>query len=226
MKLKNFESLDSTQDQVRREFLEDSSLKTVAVLSKKQKKGRGSRGRKWQNGNGESFLLSLGFFWRKTWNPDLKTFQSLIAGLAVYRVLKQKKLFLKWPNDLIAHRKKVGGILVERPSGFDGKLWIVGIGINFNRSPKSIARAGALKKTLEFEALTLLIWKEIQKLNRLKTHSLLNELRRAMNGFWGCQTLGGTWSAMGLTEQGSLIVWNFKRQRFEEQHQTRRRFVL
>lgn len=228
MKLKSFEVLDSTQDQIRREFQKDSKLKVLAVLARSQIRGRGSRGRKWSDVKDESFLLSLGFYWKSSWRPELQTFQSLIAGLAVYRVLKIKNHFyLKWPNDLIYKNKKVGGILVERPGGFQGRLWIVGIGINFSKAPRQLLHAGSLVKTMDFQILASKIYKEIRWLNGRSKKFILRELQVAMKEFWGHSTEGrGTWTAIGLTDQGELLVWNNARQRIEVQRQTRRRFVL
>jgi BirA family biotin operon repressor/biotin-[acetyl-CoA-carboxylase] ligase len=72
--------------------------------------------------------------------------QRELAGLSValgvssaraLRGLGARGVRLKWPNDLMANRRKLGGILIEtRPSPAGGSIVIVGIGINCRRQPR------------------------------------------------------------------------------------------
>jgi BirA family biotin operon repressor/biotin-[acetyl-CoA-carboxylase] ligase len=47
-------------------------------------------------------------------------------------------ILIKWPNDLILHKKKLGGILCETVVGGGGIWIIVGIGINVNVEQKDL----------------------------------------------------------------------------------------
>lgn len=57
---------------------------------------------------------------------------SLTCGVAIANAIRQVtglRSFVKWPNDVLLHRKKVAGILVE----VVGESVIVGLGINVNQ---------------------------------------------------------------------------------------------
>jgi BirA family biotin operon repressor/biotin-[acetyl-CoA-carboxylase] ligase len=61
-------------------------------------------------------------------------FASLMAGYILARIICEKydlPLKIKWPNDLLVHDKKIGGILTEARNG----QLVVGIGINLVFSP-------------------------------------------------------------------------------------------
>ncbi len=65
----------------------------------------------------------------------------LVAGLALRGALQRfvsdgRALTLKWPNDVMLERRKLGGVLIE--SGLDGARvdWlVVGFGANLRRAP-------------------------------------------------------------------------------------------
>lgn len=76
---------------------------------------------------------------------------SLRAGLAVARVLDGLPavvpVMLKWPNDLMVHDRKVGGLLTEARWQGDRLQWVaIGLGLNVaNAIPAELAsRAAAL----------------------------------------------------------------------------------
>ena len=50
---------------------------------------------------------------------------------------------LKWPNDLVARERKLGGILVEAARDNEGKPFAVcGIGVNVNYAPQEVPDGG------------------------------------------------------------------------------------
>lgn len=50
---------------------------------------------------------------------------------------------LKWPNDLVARGRKLGGILVEAARDNEGKPFAVcGIGVNVNYAPQEVPDGG------------------------------------------------------------------------------------
>ncbi len=50
---------------------------------------------------------------------------------------------LKWPNDLVARGRKLGGILVEAARDNEGKPFAVcGIGVNVNYTPQEVPDGG------------------------------------------------------------------------------------
>ncbi len=99
-------------------------------LAERQTSGKGRRGKSWIAPASSSVLMSIGWELQES-NPQGL---SLISGLAVVQSLRElsvKGIKLKWPNDVIADGKKLGGILVEI-SGLD---CVIGVGINVNIPP-------------------------------------------------------------------------------------------
>ena len=99
----------------------------IIVTADKQTKGRGRSDKKWFSPKGNIYF-SFGF---KTKN--LIKGLSVKAGFKVAEILNyklEKKILLKWPNDLIYLNKKIGGILVETSSYQDAYQVVIGVGIN------------------------------------------------------------------------------------------------
>jgi BirA family biotin operon repressor/biotin-[acetyl-CoA-carboxylase] ligase len=114
-------SVTSTQDVAR--ALPIGSV----VVAEHQTAGRGRLDRRWETPPGTALLVS--FVLRP--NPLL----SLAAGVAAAEACGHE-VRLKWPNDLLLHGGKVGGILVEATAN----KAICGIGINLSWAPRGAAR--------------------------------------------------------------------------------------
>ncbi len=128
-----FPATDSTNQRALELALAGSPQGTV-VVADRQLKGRGRSGRRWFSPGGGSLLLSIIF------RPDLEPAElfrlSMTASLAVVRAIRVGtglRSVIKWPNDIMINRLKVGGILVEfAPRRGRAPVAIVGIGINVN----------------------------------------------------------------------------------------------
>jgi BirA family biotin operon repressor/biotin-[acetyl-CoA-carboxylase] ligase len=111
-----------------------------AVLADHQTAGKGRRGRSWQSPPGSNIYLSLG--WNFDSVPADLSCLPLAMGVAVVRGLERKgvpELGLKWPNDIQAGGKKLGGILVEsKPRAHGGVSVVAGVGINVRMSAESV----------------------------------------------------------------------------------------
>lgn len=99
-----------------------------SVLSDHQLSGRGQFKRQWVSRPGNLYVS-----FRFPEKNSLTSAAPLITALAIHRVLQQLNIHseYKWPNDILVHGKKMGGILVEERSG----TVIVGIGLNLVQSP-------------------------------------------------------------------------------------------
>jgi BirA family biotin operon repressor/biotin-[acetyl-CoA-carboxylase] ligase len=99
-----------------------------AVLSDYQLNGRGQFKRQWVSQSGNLYVS-----FRFPEKNNLTSAAPLITALAINRALQQLNIHseYKWPNDILVHGKKMGGILVEERSG----AMIVGIGLNLVQSP-------------------------------------------------------------------------------------------
>ena len=97
-----------------------------------QTAGRGRRTRRWWAPPGGAICLSLS--WCFSVLPTNVGALSLAVGVCALRALKRigaLPVGLKWPNDLVAHGCKLGGILTELRAEADGPaLLVIGIGLN------------------------------------------------------------------------------------------------
>ncbi len=103
-----------------------------AVITAQQTQGRGRFGRAFRSGQGGLWLSAVvpaeGNL--STWNGF-----SLAVGLHLLPMLEKLGVpgaRLRWPNDLMAGSKKIGGLLIEQ--GVHGTL-TVGLGINLQNRP-------------------------------------------------------------------------------------------
>lgn len=102
--------------------------------------GRGRRGRRWTAPPGGT--LSLSAAWRFSAAPTALSALSLAVGVAAARALAASAgvtIGLKWPNDLVFDRRKLGGVLVEARTDGNGTSVVAGIGINVRVSPERLA---------------------------------------------------------------------------------------
>ena len=99
-------------------------------LAEHQTGGVGRQGRPWHAAaDGASLALSLARRFARPM-PALAGL-SLVVGIAVAEALALDSVRLKWPNDLLADGRKLGGILVDlRRLGADESEAVIGIGLN------------------------------------------------------------------------------------------------
>ncbi|MFZ1539339.1 MAG: bifunctional biotin--[acetyl-CoA-carboxylase] ligase/biotin operon repressor BirA [Chromatiaceae bacterium] len=101
-------------------------------LAERQTAGRGRRGRAWVSPFGTNLYLSL--LWRYPGGPGELGGLGLAAGAALAQVLEEAGVVdigLKWPNDLLWRRRKLGGLLLEVTAEAQGpSLVVVGLGLN------------------------------------------------------------------------------------------------
>lgn len=169
-----FSRLGSTNDEARK-LLEQGAIGHGSVVRAGfQEKGRGQMGQSWQGNEGENIYLSLVL---EMALPASKQFLlNMAVSLACLESI-QKYLpgaLIKWPNDLIHNRRKLGGILIE--NNLTGNMLvssIVGIGINVNQKDfGTLTSAGSLCLAGGKELDTDLFYDELcanleKQLNRL-----------------------------------------------------------
>lgn len=116
----------------------------TGLAARAQTAGRGRRGHKWDSTAG-NLLLSIVL--RSHVDPAKYSGLAAVSGLAVLEALEAQGLAneigLKWPNDLVARGRKLGGILVEAARDNEGKPFAVcGIGVNVNYVPSEVPDGG------------------------------------------------------------------------------------
>ena len=135
-KLIKFDSVKSTNDEAIK-IIKKNKFNSCIITSKKQTKGRGTRGKKWISKKGNIFI-SLFF------EVDLKKTKPEKFAILNPRIIKnilskysKYRITIKWPNDLLVKKRKLCGILQEVIEHNNKKFLIIGIGINTNISPKN-----------------------------------------------------------------------------------------
>ena len=129
MKIIHYEKIDSTQKEVWRK-IENGIIISADI----QTEGIGTHGRTWYTTQKGNIAFSIGL------EPNLpvQQFQNLTIEIAetileVFEKLYQIKLQIKYPNDIMINKQKVGGILTEtKLQGEIVKYLVIGLGINTN----------------------------------------------------------------------------------------------
>ena len=138
-----FKELDSTNSHLLGAPAPAPGNLTVA-LAEFQNAGRGRRGRTWNMPSGSGIALSAGWSFGHT--PDGLPALSLAAGVATRQVIEALTgcaPMLKWPNDLVWNRRKLGGILVETAPRNTGACHVVvGIGLNISMDSETLGNVG------------------------------------------------------------------------------------
>ncbi|MDE2484317.1 MAG: biotin--[acetyl-CoA-carboxylase] ligase, partial [candidate division NC10 bacterium] len=106
------------------------------IIAERQRRGRGRMGRRWESPMGLGLYLSV--ILKPAIPPQsapVLTLMGAVAGAEAIERTTGLTTALKWPNDLILHGRKVGGILGEMAVEGSRLLYVVlGIGINVNQA--------------------------------------------------------------------------------------------
>ncbi len=123
------------------------------VVTEKQTKGRGRRGRSWFSSEGEGIYATL--ILRPAMSPGGVPRITLMTAVAVAEALLSLfplDIKIKWPNDIIVKGRKLAGILTEISTEMDAVNYIVvGLGLNVN-TPLS-----SFPEELKYKATSILI---------------------------------------------------------------------
>ncbi len=104
------------------------------MLADSQGKGKGRLGRFWISPSGVNIYMSI--ITRPEADPEDATLLTIMAAVGCTIALRRVtdlNVSIKWPNDLMASDKKLGGILTEMKTCPGRVIFaIIGIGINVN----------------------------------------------------------------------------------------------
>ena len=153
----------------------------TVIHAEMQQAGRGRQGRRWVSPRGTGLYMSVLF--RPDLEPAAAATLPLMIGCAVAEAVQpylgEKRVMLKWPNDLQIDGRKLCGIICEMKMRDGGKKVdhiIAGIGVNVNlqlsdldAETASIATSLAIAagKTFEREEIFAAILLSIEKSYRL-----------------------------------------------------------
>lgn len=137
MPLIKLDAIDSTNDFLKQLAKEKWLENYTAVMAFEQTKGRGQMGSEWVSEPGKNLTVSVLVKDVPAEMVSIYDFNVAVA-LAAIALLKWngiEKVNVKWPNDIMAEQKKVGGILIENTLKSDGTFTaVVGFGLNLNQT--------------------------------------------------------------------------------------------
>ena len=169
--------VSSTNDVVSQQ-LQQQKKSGIVCIAEMQQSGRGRRGRTWLSPPAGTFYGSVGW----VFNEGFQVLEglSLAIGVAVVEALEDcgvHGLSLKWPNDILWHGKKLGGVLIEVNAEMDGVCAVVvGVGVN-------LSLPHAIKQQIDQAAVDV---KEIlgQHINRQQiTVALISHIVRLLQDY-------------------------------------------
>lgn len=130
-----FQEVESTNDEAAA-LADRGEAEGAIVIAEAQRRGRGRMGRRWQSPRGLGLYLSV--ILRPAIPPQSAPLLTLMGAVAAADAIERTTgltTALKWPNDLIVHGRKVGGILGEMAADSSGLLHVIlGFGINVNQA--------------------------------------------------------------------------------------------
>lgn len=142
-----FENISSTMDIALQLGIKGAAEGTL-VLAETQNKGKGRLGRAWFSPKYKGIYLSL--LLRPKILPVQASVLTLLSAVSICEAVKAitgLDAQIKWPNDIVFHQKKLGGILTELNAEMDEvNFMIIGIGLNVNNDKKTLISGGTSLK--------------------------------------------------------------------------------
>lgn len=114
------------------------------IIADHQTAGRGRRGRSWGLGPPGSLLLATWLLRAPGDRATLLTVLTAVPLLRAARALGVGDLWIKWPNDLLLHDRKVAGILATSVDDGAGGRWVIlgtGIDVHTRDYPEEVRSA-------------------------------------------------------------------------------------
>lgn len=120
--------------------LRDGERPPFAIAARLQHAGRGQRGRSWASPRGGVYLsIALqSSLVRPLASAGIRAAVGALLTIEALQPTLSPALTLKWPNDILLHDRKVGGVLCEA----SGPYLVVGVGLNSGSSPDLGAHDG------------------------------------------------------------------------------------
>jgi len=171
MNIIKLNAINSTNDYLKQLTATRHVEHFTIVVAENQTQGRGQMGSAWNAEPGKNLTFSVLV---KDLLLQINEIFSLNVAVAisiaqVLETLNTPQLSIKWPNDILAGNKKVGGILIENSIKNNGEIYsIIGIGLNVNQQnfdglPKASSLAVATGRDFDKEAVMLAIAEQINR---------------------------------------------------------------
>ncbi len=108
----------------------------TVIIGYNQSQGRGQQGAVWESEAWKNLTFSI-IYYPTFISPEDQFLLNQAVSVGIVEFIRKKierKVFIKWPNDLFIGGKKIGGILIENVLRGDKILSsVIGIGLNINQ---------------------------------------------------------------------------------------------
>ncbi len=132
-----------------RHFTEDETPEPFVVLALAQSGGLGRRGRTWVSAEGLGVYASLAVAVADHARLQALPMRVAVALADVLARVGGVVCRLKWPNDLVVERRKLGGILIDAVSRHEGDQWaVIGFGVNHGHRASELPEPAAISLRL------------------------------------------------------------------------------
>ena len=133
----HFDEINSTNVFLYDKISENNDISDMVVVATHQTAGRGMDKNRWESEAGKNLLFSIAL--NVNFLEAENQFKiSQAVSVAIVETLSQfvddKRLFIKWPNDIYFGDKKLAGMLIQNT--IEGRMMgvsIIGIGLNVNQ---------------------------------------------------------------------------------------------
>ena len=167
------------------------------IITDHQQQGKGRRQNTWESTPGKSLTFSFVIYPNN--NLDKLALLPLLTGLSIVKGIESSvfiKIGLKWPNDIMLSRKKMGGILIESKIISNKLSIVVGIGLNINNS------IADFPKEIKDIATSLKIYTEENHSCEQILAEILNEFEILYNDNW--DAIISNWSKYCIHSQENI----------------------
>tara|TARA_R110001583_G_scaffold123082_1_gene274395 strand:- start:15966 stop:16703 length:738 start_codon:yes stop_codon:yes gene_type:complete len=150
MNIIKLNAIDSTNSYIKKLVAKSTLESYTAVVAKEQTLGRGQVGTTWVSEVGKNLTFSVLINF-ENFKIHHQFYLSMAVSLGVFNAINKNvkiDMAIKWPNDILAGKDKIAGILIENIiRGVGIRQSVIGIGLNVNQQnfPKNIGAATSLK---------------------------------------------------------------------------------
>ncbi len=196
--IRYFDSIEST-NKLAKEIASSLDEGTI-FLAEEQTLGKGRMGREWISPRGKGIWMTIVL--KPQIEPSKVSRITQIGAAAVYSGLEKIgiRTKIKWPNDILINKKKVGGLLTEMSGDLNRVEYVImGIGLNVNLDREDFP------DILKDKATSIKIEKG-KKINRQKViGSILNEFENYYMNFKEDEDLEGV---IDILRSNSILIGN------------------
>ena len=198
----SFPKLASTQKYLIEALREKRLQPPVAVVTEEQYAGVGSRENSWEGERG-NFFASIALYVADLPEDLPLSSASIYFSFLMKEILLDynKKVWLKWPNDLYVNENKIGGTITQKVKD----ILVCGIGINLKKTQSGYS---ALQSDVSPDILLKLYLEKLNKFPKWKQvfSEYQVEFEQNRKFFAHIKNIRKSLSEALLCEDGSLLI--------------------